>query len=380
MRPPPLLATLLPSSEKFGPQSPGAVSLVVKDIIEFSNYCSSSLVLGSELQQPFHDIRFSPIQPSSLFFLRRSWRYVLGAQRQLAQINPSLIEIHNRATYLTLLQRLQPKQRYTFHLHNDPQGIRGLESPKQRQTFLTKVAAIYCVSDFVKNRYIEGLTVGHDKVHVIHNGLDMQSIIPCSKPREPVILFVGRIIPEKGVLLFAQAARKALTSLPEKWRIEIVGAKHFGQEDIQSPYEQKVYDTLKDLGPRARYFGHLPFAQTMEKVSTAEIAVVCSQWQEPFGRTALEAMAGGAALISTPYGGLKEVIGDAAICVESNDPEKFAHEIVDLAVNKDQRKTIQIKGRKRAEANFDSRNTTKKLDAIRQKILADKKETLCRAS
>ncbi len=45
----------------------------------------------------------------------------------------------------------------------------------------------------------------------------------------------------------------------------------------------------------------------------AAIAMIPSKWREPFGRTCLEAHAGGAAVISSGSGGLREISGDAAL-------------------------------------------------------------------
>jgi len=101
----------------------------------------------------------------------------------------------------------------------------------------------------------------------------------------------------------------------------------------------------------------------------AEIAVVPSQWEETFGRTALEAMAGGAALIATPYGGLAEIIGKAALCVDSHKASDFASAIVRLAQSKEFRRKIQVNCRARAEKNFEIRKLVQRLDKVRAKLL-----------
>ena len=107
----------------------------------------------------------------------------------------------------------------------------------------------------------------------------------------------------------------------------------------------------------------------LEKIKTAEIAVVPSQWQEPFGRTALEAMAAGAALVATPYGGLAEILGDAALSIDSNQASDFADSLLGLIENTELRRSLQTKGRKRAESKFNIQDQVAVLDRIRMQLL-----------
>ena len=59
-------------------------------------------------------------------------------------------------------------------------------------------------------------------------------------------------------------------------------------------------------------------------MARAAIVVVPSRWPEPFGLTALEAMACGAALLCSPRGGLPEAAGDAAQTIDPDDPAAMA--------------------------------------------------------
>ncbi len=68
-----------------------------------------------------------------------------------------------------------------------------------------------------------------------------------------------------------------------------------------------------------------------ERMGRAAIAVVPSRWPEPFGLTALEAMAHGAALVCSRRGGLPEVAGDCALYAEPDEPGAIADAVLALA-------------------------------------------------
>ncbi|MEN8237039.1 MAG: glycosyltransferase family 4 protein [Pseudomonadota bacterium] len=364
----PSIVTLLPRGEGFSPQKAGAIALVVRDFVGHSKFQKQHTVFGSELNSAFPECDYQPIKLPPWPISSRSYRYFLGADSLFKQMAPQLIELHNRAIYVPWIKRAFPNAALSFQLHNDPQTIRGLQFAKQRQAFLQIVDVVYCVSEYLKTRFLEGVENHSNKVHVIPIGLDIDQIAPIMGERKPVILFVGRIIPEKGALLFAQAVRQVLSKVPTPWRVEMIGAQRFGQHDKKSDYERQVLSVLEPLGERVRYHGYLPFEQMLDKVEYAEIAVVPSQWHEPFGRTALEAMAGGAALVATPYGGLAEVIGDAALRVDSDKASDFAEAIERLIQNPGMRRTFQAKGLKRAEENFKIQDRVAELDRIRAQL------------
>ena len=77
---------------------------------------------------------------------------------------------------------------------------------------------------------------------------------------------------------------------------------------------------------------------------------------EPFGRTALEALAGGAALITSGLGGLAEICGDCAVTVDPNDADLVAAALGGLMDAPERRAGLARAGRERVEALFDIRD------------------------
>jgi len=90
--------------------------------------------------------------------------------------------------------------------------------------------------------------------------------------------------------------------------------------------------------------------------------MVLTTGPEPFGRTALEAMASGAALITSGRGGLAEICGPCAVIVEPSDADGIAAALGRLLDEPDRRSDLAVAGRKRVEALFDIRTIARQMD------------------
>ena len=98
----------------------------------------------------------------------------------------------------------------------------------------------------------------------------------------------------------------------------MVGADRFAPDSPPTPFTRRVMAQAAQAGVATP--GYLPHADTLARLGRAAIAVAPSRWQEPFGMTALEAMASGAALVCSRRGGLPEVAGDCALYADPRRP------------------------------------------------------------
>ena len=128
---------------------------------------------------------------------------------------------------------------------------------------------------------------------MVLNGVDTATITPCSdQPRRKEIVFLGRLISEKGSLLFAQAAVLARTQLPD-WRFIIIGARCFTNDLSLKNYEKRVVTEMQQLGDQGEMTGYFPRREALERLSRAAISVIPSLWEEPCSLAMIEAMATG---------------------------------------------------------------------------------------
>jgi glycosyltransferase involved in cell wall biosynthesis len=357
----PDVAIVLPPRESFSISGSGAVALLVHSVTRGpSRY--RRLVVGAPCREPFADVAFRPA-PYRFAIGGRARRYAAAVARAIGA--PPLVEVHNRAEVALALARLRPQSRVTLFLHNDPQTMRGLRTPGEREAATRQLAGIVCVSRYLADRVTQGAP--RARANVQPNAIDLAALPPRVGERNRLILFAGRLVADKGADSFVAACAIALPQLPG-WHAEMIGADRFSADSPITPF-------VKALLPRAAragvaMAGYQPFATVMAAMARAAIVVVPSRWQEPFGMTALEAMANGAALVCSGRGGLAEVAGDVALPCDPDDAASIAAAIIRLAGDPDERARRGAAGQTRA-AMFDLRIAAAALDAYRDGLMRD---------
>jgi glycosyltransferase involved in cell wall biosynthesis len=124
------------------------------------------------------------------------------------------------------------------------------------------------------------------------------------------------------------------------------------------------------LGDRLTRLGQVSHAEAMALYARAEIAVAPSLWEEPFGRSAIEAMSRGCALIASARGGLAEIAVGAGEIVDPRDVPAFAEILSRVALDEPARRRLQDAARARARDRFDIRRVVAPLDEARARLLA----------
>lgn len=152
------------------------------------------------------------------------------------------------------------------------------------------------VEEFVNNNYLP-----HDKTVIVNgSGVNMCRFRKTDFPEKPVFLMVSRIIKEKGVMEYCEAARELKKTYPEA-RCVLLGGFDTSigalkQEDIQSYIDDGSIEfpgEVKD--PAAFYEG-------------ASVFVLPSYYREGLPRTILEALACGRPVITTDWTGCREAV------------------------------------------------------------------------
>ncbi len=191
---------------------------------------------------------------------------------------------------------------------------------------------------------------------VIPNGVDLAAWSPRVE-REKIVLVVGRATPEKGLVEAARALLEILPRHPD-WSATFV----VSEPGRFSDYFEKLRAALAPLGDQAKLLVNRPFAEVKALNEVAAIALVPSMWREPFGRTCLEAHAGGAAVISSGSGGLREISGDKALFVASVEVSPIAEAVETLIGDADLRRRLAAEGSARVGNLYDVRRIATDLD------------------
>lgn len=356
-------AIVLPHREAFSADRPGAIALTLAAQLE--DEPANNALWGDPLRAPplVSHVPYIGLATPKWWPARQTVRYRWAIARAIKQHRPKRLEIHNRAHLFHEFSHL--KLGLTLYLHNDPQSIRGLKTAGDRQRMLKRADYVVAVSEFIRQRLCEGVSESQcAPVVVVPNTVDLNRFVPETK-KSKEILFVGRLIPEKGALPLLQALQAVLPQFPQ-WRARFIGAWHFGQTTAQFPHERELLAMLKpDLRHRIRFDWYQPYEVTTDAFNRAAIAVVPSLWAEPFGRTALEGMAAGCAVIASNRGGLPEVIGEAGLQVEPT-VEHLSVALTRLMSDDDYRQAIGALGADRARMVFEPSVIHEKISLLRR--------------
>ena len=322
------ISILLPYKENFSPVYPGAVSLFIKDTSRFSKYKKNITVYGSTEHKQVFVLNYVNIflPKNNIGSLTKIYVAKFIAFERLNKSN--LIEVHNRPNYLKFLYKKLNKRNYTLFFHNDPLSMEGSKTIEERIFLLKFCFKIIFNSNWSKKRFLEGLDnkyVNSIKLLVIFQSAK-KGKINYIKKKKKWITFVGKLNKAKGYDIFGTSVLKIL-SKHKDWRIKIVGDEKREKLDFN-------HKNIDKLG----FVNHKKVLQIYKETS---IAVVCSRWEEPFGRTSLEAAANGCAVIISNRGGLPETITNAIILKELSSKE-LSKQLFILINNLKIRKKLQL--------------------------------------
>jgi glycosyltransferase involved in cell wall biosynthesis len=319
------ISILLPYKENYSPHYAGAVSLFIKDITKVSSYKKNILIFGNTVSKKKLSKNYVNLDLNKKLFQSTSKIYIKSFLDAQKKIKSDLVEIHNRPNYVKLIKNEFINKLFLF-FHNDPLTMNGSKTVGERIYLLNNLDKIIFNSKWSQDRFFIGLLDRNNliqKTTVCHQSSSKTKIN--FKDKEKVISFVGKLNKAKGYDLFGHAIIKILDKHPT-WQ-----AKVFGDE----PREQLIFKhkNLQLLGFKDNNY-------ILNKLKKISISVVCSRWNEPFGRTSLEAASRGSAVIISNKGGLPET-SSAAIVLKQLNSQTLFNTIDKLILNKKYLLTVQ---------------------------------------
>ena len=319
---------LLPHKEILTEKNRGAIASVVSNLVLNSASTNGFEVYGVPISSPLKGVNYTPLRFYHQWLYGRNLGLAHAYLRHLNAHNkkPDLIEVHGRAQVAALIARKRPDLKVILYLHNDPRDMKGSKTVDERTYLLSHLAAIVCVSEFVKTCFYKGLdksVCDPDRLFVIPNGVNRRLTAQPKKKKQ--ILIAGRMVPEKGILEACQAVATILPDAPD-WSLHVIGGRRFAYE-TPTRYEHKIFEVVAGLGENAIYHGFCPHEQVRTAQEDAAICIVPSLWEEPAGLTVIEALSAGAALVTTNRGGIPEAATGRALITEIS-PQTESIEII----------------------------------------------------
>ncbi|MDC6451696.1 glycosyltransferase family 4 protein [Alphaproteobacteria bacterium] len=357
---------LLPYKEKFDENKASSVSITVKNNLSYTKFLSHIKVYGQNVEKPLFKENFQGIKYSIFSFKSKNAFLAHKMLKMMSKENldKQLIEIHNRPYLIDNIARYSICP-ITLFLHNDPQTMKGSRTVKERTNILKKCVIVFCVSEFIKNKFLEGIKINIEKVHVLYNGVHRQLKKFPIKKKE--ILFVGRLVSEKGADLYVEVVQNIAKNFPD-WTFELIGSFRLGDDKNKDVFANNLINKFKNISNQTKFHGFKNQDFIQEKMKTASIIVIPSVWDEPFGLVAAEAMSNGIGIIASDIGGIPEIVKDNGVLIKDINKQKLEYALVDLIRNSTKRKKLQ----KLSWANFEfsSKRSSKKLDLYREIILS----------
>ena len=185
----------------------------------------------------------------------------------------------------------------------------GLLDRSARQKSYDKAGAILCVSQNTRNDLLEEYVVDQNKVHVVHHGCSIQTVLENSESdqnRERYFLYVGPRAGYKNFSILYPQLKSVLLSYPDV-RLRVVGTPLNAQEKS----ELNEYGLNKMIIEE----GRVNDAQ-LSKLYSGSIALLHPSIHEGFGLPLVEAMTCGTIPIATYATCVPEVLGDAGIHID----------------------------------------------------------------
>ena len=320
------ISILLPYKENFSPIYPGAVSLFINDTLNLSKYKKKTTVYGNTNYKEKFKLNYHNIILNKNIFQSQNKKYVKEFIKIEKKKNSDLIELHNRPIYLSYLIKQLKNKTYILYFHNDPLSMTGSKSIMDRIFLLKNCFKIIFNSNWSKRRFLKDMRNDHinsEKLIVINQSAKKNKINLDKKKK--LITFVGKLNKSKGYDLFGNAVIKILNKYKD-WKALVIGDEP----------RDKIYFNHKNLIK----LGFKKHKEVLNIYKNTSIAVVCSRWEEPFGRTSLEAASNGCAVIISNRGGLPETITDGVVLKKLNINNIY-FEIEKLINNNIQRKKLQ---------------------------------------
>ena len=281
---------ILPYKETYNEKLAGAVSLLVAEVknkCKFKNNIKifGSLILKKPLTKNYISCDLSD-KPFYYIFGRTSY-YLKNIKKKISR--KSIIEIHNRPQAANFFINNNNNNKIILYFHNDPLTLRGSKNVYQRIHLLKNLDKLIFVSEWTKRQFFKNLPVkDSEKCLVIYPGSTLIKKVPKKKNN---IVFAGKLNQSKGYNIFINVISEILQK-NRSWTCDIVG-------DDPRHYEKINH-------PKIHYHGWLTYKKTMEIFEKSKVAVIPSTWDEPLGRTAIEAASRGCVSIISKKGGLIE--------------------------------------------------------------------------
>ena len=267
-------------------------------------------------------------------------------------------------------------------IHSTEMGRRdGIHTQTEKMIHETEAWLTYeawkviCCSDYMVSHARWAFGLPEDKLVMVPNGVDPRVYQSIKKgeekkfrakfalPEEKIVLYVGRLVYEKGIHILVNAAPRILERVNAKFII--VGSGYM---------KEQLLDIVKsmNLEHKVLFAGFLEDEILLKLQKYADVSIVPSLF-EPFGIVALEAMAAGSPTVVSDTGGLSEIVDHdlTGVKVYPNDPESLAWGVIKILLDEKYGAYIRKNAYKKIKDKYDWKKIALKTKKIYNSVLGE---------
>ena len=366
----------------YAPRAGGQSAVEHWNTIEIRRVPFVAKTLHKALQLLAGRLKTSPPYINSPLYYRE---YFMQVASELRAHPVDVLHFPQQLQFAAHFKRAMPGAKIVLHMHQDE--LAQLDYDLLRRQ-LANVDSVVTVSDFVTHRARARFPEHAAAIHTIGNGVDIKRFIPDAQRDDghaPRLLFVGRISPDKGVHLLAEAFDRVARKRPdvELTLVGKVGMLPFdlvnllladdadALDSLRPFYGQSTYAwlTKEVLGQRHSYrqqlearlspesaarvhfVGSVSLEELIRLYSQADLLVLPSVWRESYGLPVAESMASGVPVLASDCGGVPELVerGVTGLLVPRLDVDALTNSMLDLLSDMQRLRRMGQAARQRAE-------------------------------
>jgi spore coat protein SA len=251
---------------------------------------------------------------------RYDLRYYLPLLWATLKGNPvDVVHVHGNPFYL-----FRSKARAAVFHYRGP----AMSGSPMYDRALSHADVILCVSDYIRQEVTRAVKYPPKKIKAVYSGVDWSIFAEADRARgraawhipegQVVLLYAGRVVPEKGLLFLVEALRRIVEAGHSNILLLVAGSARLGtasdlsDSSVEQKYPEFVaYERLvrqSSTGLPVRFLGDLSQADMPLVYRASDIFVWPCTYPEPFARVIMEAMAAGLPVVATAVGGNPEAV------------------------------------------------------------------------
>jgi glycosyltransferase involved in cell wall biosynthesis len=329
--------------------------------------------------------------------------YFLQVARELRRQPVDVLHFPQQLQFAAHFKRALPAGKIVLHMHQDE--LAQLDHGLLRRQ-LANVHSVVTVSDFVTQRAQARFPEYAASIHTIGNGVDVRRFRPtgntaATAANNPIrLLFVGRISPDKGVHLLAEAFDRIARERPdvELTLVGKVGMLPFDLVNLLLTDDPAALDSLRPfygrstlawlakevlghkrsyrqqlearLSPsaasRVRFAGTVSLEELIRLYSEADLLVLPSIWRESYGLPVAESMASGVPVVAAECGGVPELVerGVTGLLVPRLNVDALTNAVRELVSDRQRLRVMGQAARARAERLLTWERSAERLERV----------------